>query len=157
MAAAPVAGTPGNDGYQVEVDAVWIDLYGWEKPRPVAVEGLEVDRLADGRLALSFAALPGTTRYNLYLGRLQTMRGGNYNHGGAAPAGPFCASAVNDVGGGRLEIVVSTATEPPEDAYVLVTAHDGDDVESPAGFDSLVVEIDRSQSTCRSPGAAQSR
>lgn len=149
LAAAPVAGTPGNDGYQVEVDAVWLDLYGWEKPRPVAVEGLEVERLADGRLAVSFAALPGATRYNLYLGRLQTMRGGNYDHGGASLAGPLCAAAVNDLGGGRLEIIVDTVDQPPDDAYILVTAHDGDDVESPAGFDYLAVEIDRSQSICR--------
>jgi hypothetical protein len=149
VATAPVAGTPGNDGYQVEVDSVWLDLYGWEKPRPAEVEGLEVERLPDGRHAVSFTALPGATRYSLYIGRLQTMLGGNYDHGGAAPAGPFCASAVNDLGGGRLEIVVDTGDLPPDDAYILVTSHDGDDVESPAGFDSLTVEIDRSQSSCR--------
>jgi hypothetical protein len=34
LAAAPVAATPGNDDYQVELDAAWLDLYGWEKPRP---------------------------------------------------------------------------------------------------------------------------
>jgi len=149
VAAAPVAGTPGNDGYQIEVDSVWLDLYGWEKTRPAAVEGVEVDRLTDGRLAVSFTALPGAARYNLYLGRLQTMRSGAYDHGGAAPAAPGCASPVNDIGGGRLEIVVDTGNVPPDDIYILVTAHDGDDVESPAGFDWQMIEIDRSQSICR--------
>lgn len=149
VAAAPLAGTPGNDGYQIEVDSVWLDLYGWEKPRPAEVEGLEAERLADGRLAISFDALPGATRYNLYIGRLQTMRSGGYDHGGAAPTPPACASAVNDIGGGRYEIVVETGNIPSDDIYILVTAHDGSDVESPAGFDFLLVEIDRSQSICR--------
>src|SRR5262249_48691440 len=34
VASAPVAGTPGNDNYQVALDAAWLDVYGWEKPRP---------------------------------------------------------------------------------------------------------------------------
>ena len=149
VVAAPVAGTPGNDHYEVEVDAVWLDLYGWEKPRPAEVDGIEVERLPDGRLAVSFAALAGAVRYNLYVGGLQAMRNGDYDHGGAAPAAPGCASALNDIGGGRFEIVVDTGSLPPDDIYILVTAHDGNDVESPAGFDSLLVEIDRSQSICR--------
>ena len=93
-------------------------------------------------------ALPDAARYNLYIGRLSTMRSGIYDHGAAAPGGPLCAPAVNDIGGGRLEIVVDAGDVPTDDLYLLVTAHDADDVESPSGFDSLMVEIDRSKSTC---------
>jgi len=53
-----------------------------------------------------------------------------------------------DAGGGRLKIVVPVASQPTDDAYVIVTAH-VDDVESPAGTRSDATEIDRSQSTCR--------
>src|SRR5262249_45586812 len=40
VVSAPVASTAGNDGYRVELDAGWIDLYGWEKPRPGEVTGV---------------------------------------------------------------------------------------------------------------------
>ena len=80
-------------------------------------------------------------RYNL--------RSGSYNHGAGAPAGLVCNATVNDVGGGRFEIVLDTLDQSPDDTYILVTAHDAEDVESPAGFDSHAVEIDRSQSICR--------
>ena len=39
VVSAPVGPTAGPDG-RVEVDAVWLDLYGWERPRPAEVQGL---------------------------------------------------------------------------------------------------------------------
>ncbi|HEU5180437.1 MAG TPA: GDSL-type esterase/lipase family protein, partial [Candidatus Polarisedimenticolia bacterium] len=63
VAAAPVAGTAGNDNYQVMLDAAWLDLYGWEKPRPPEVSGtgggggsqaITVDQQADGTLVVTF-------------------------------------------------------------------------------------------------------
>jgi len=146
VAAAPVAATPGNDAYQVELDAAWIDLYGWEKPRPQEAGGLRVRRLADGSLEVSFDEVPGAQRYNLYFGRLGAL--GAYDHGAAAPAGPFCDAPTQSEGPGRLKIVVAPADQPAADAYLGVTAH-VDDVESPFGFASDGTEIDRSQSVCR--------
>jgi hypothetical protein len=148
IAAAPVAGTPGNDGYQIEVDYAWLDLYGWEKPRPSEVQTVRVDQLGDGTLEVSFDPVNGAQRYNLYFGRLDSVRAGAYDHGEQAPAGPHCDSPTEDAGGGRLKIVVSPGQQPTEDAYVTVTAH-VDDVESPAGHRSDATEIDRSQSVCR--------
>jgi len=155
LAAAPVAATPGNDGYQVELDAAWLDLYGWEKPRPPEVPGtggggtpLVVDLLPDGSLRVTFDEVPGAQRYNLYFGRLSTLPTGAYDHGSDAPAGPLCAAATEIAGPGRLSITVPPGSQPGVDAYLLVTAH-VDDVESPAGFRSDGTEIDRSQSTCR--------
>jgi len=155
LAAAPVAGTPGNDNYQVELDAAWLDLYGWENPRPAEVSapgdgsiGLMVDLLADGSLRVTFDPVPGAQRYNLYLGRLATLSSSSYDHGGAAPAGPICDASTEDAGGGRLSITVPPSGQPGMDIYLLVTAH-LDDVESPSGFRSDGAEIDRSQSTCR--------
>jgi lysophospholipase L1-like esterase len=147
VVAAPVAATPG-DAYQVELDAAWLDLYGWEKPRPAEVTGLRVQRLGDGTLVASFESLSGAQRYNLYFGRLQAIRSGGYDHGAGAPAGPDCAAPAEDAGGGRLEIDVAPAQQPAGSSYILVTAH-VDDVECPSGTRSDGSEVDRSQSTCR--------
>ena len=49
----------------------------------------------------------------------------------------------------QTSLVLDELEQPPVDAYVLVTLHDGQNIESPAGFDSLVIEIDRSHSVCR--------
>jgi len=148
IASAPVAGTAGNDGYQVELDYAWLDLYGWEKDRPEEVDQVAVDRLADGTLEVSFDAVAEAQRYNLYFGRLATVQGGEYDHGADAPAGPICDAATVDAGGGRLKMVVPPGSQPAGDSYVIVTAH-VDDVESPAGMRSDDEERDRSQSTCR--------
>jgi hypothetical protein len=148
VAAAPVSGSSGNDAYQVELDAAWIDLYGWQVARPGEVATLRGDRLADGTLEVSFDSLAGAQRYNLYFGRLDTLRAGGYDHGLGAPAGPQCAAPTADAGGGRLKIAVAPGNQPGGDAYYLVTAHVGD-VESPAGTRTGGAEIDRSQSVCK--------
>jgi hypothetical protein len=148
VVAAPVAATPGNDPYAVELDAAWLDLYGWEKPRPEEVSAVRANRLPDGTLEVSFDPDAGAQRYNLYFGSLETVRGGDYDHGAEAPAGPDCDATTEDAGGGRLEITVPPSSQPGGDAYFLVTAH-VDDVESPAGTRSDAQEIDRSQSICR--------
>ncbi len=148
IVSAPVSHTSGNDNYQIEIDAAWLDLYGWEKPRPPEVQNLEVNRLSDGTLEVSFDPLSGTQRYNLYFGRISCVHEGIYDHGASAPAGPLCNALVEDAGGGRLKIVVQPFDEPSEDSYILVTAH-VDDVESPSGHSSNNSEIDRSQSICR--------
>jgi lysophospholipase L1-like esterase len=145
---AAVAGTPGNDNYQIELDAAWLDLYGWEKTRPSEVQNLLVNRLPDGTLEVSFDPLAGAQRYNLYFGRVNSLQNGGYDHGHGAPAGPKCDAVTEDAGGGRLKIVVPIGEQPTEDTYILVTAH-VDDVESPAGYSSENFEIDRSESICR--------
>jgi lysophospholipase L1-like esterase len=147
VASAPVANTAGNDAYQIEVDVAWLDLYGWQKPRPGEVSGLLVDRAPNGTLTLGFDALTSAQRYNVYFGRLATLRAGSYDHGVGAPVAPLCAAPATDVGGGRLSIGVPTGQQPGEAAYVLVTAH-VDGVESPSGTASGAVEIERRQSTC---------
>ncbi|HKY31478.1 MAG TPA: SGNH/GDSL hydrolase family protein [Candidatus Polarisedimenticolia bacterium] len=147
VASAPLAGTPGNDAYAVELDAVWLDLYGWEKPRPPEASMLEVAALPGGALALSFQPVPGAQRHNLYTGSLSSLSAGIYDHGPGAPAGPFCAVASEDAGTHRV-ITLESGNLPPGDAYFLVTAH-VDDVESPAGLRSSGEEIDRSRSVCR--------
>jgi len=146
LAAAPVAVTAG-DSYQVEWDAAWLDLYGWQKPRPAEVANLREDRQADGTILFSFDAVGPGQRYNLYMGRLATLRSGSYDHGLAAPAGPVCAAATTSVGGGRLQIALPPAQQPGEDSYALVTVH-VDDVESPAGSRTGGIEIDRAQNVC---------
>lgn len=146
VVAAPVAGTPG-DAYQVELDAAWLDLYGWQKARPAEVSGVTASRLSDGTLEVAFDPVPSAQRYDLYTGRLDTLRAGSYDHGAGAPAGPACASPTADAGGGRWKISVPVANQPGVDAYFLVTAH-VDDVESPAGTATGGAEIDRSQSVC---------
>lgn len=143
VVAASVGSTPGVAG-RVEVDAFWLDLYGWEAERPVEAEALRVDSLADGTLEVSFEPVPGADRYNLYWGSLDALAAGGYDHG----AGADCAAATEDAGGGRLKIVVPPGSQPSGPSYALVTAH-VDDVESPAGTASDGTEIDRSQSTCR--------
>jgi hypothetical protein len=148
VAAAPVAATPGNDGYQVELDYAWLDLYGWEKERPAEAELLAMNRLMDGTLEVSFEPVQGAERYNLYFGRLATVRTGEYDHGADGPVAPLCDAATVDAGGGRLKIMVPPGSQPAGDVYILVTAH-VDDVESPAGLRSDAAEIDRSQATCR--------
>jgi lysophospholipase L1-like esterase len=147
VVSAPVANTAGNDAYQVELDGAWLDLYGWQKPRPPEVEHLTETLLPDGTLEVAFDPLPSAQRYNLYWGRLDTLRAGAYDHGAGAPAAPECAAATQDAGGGRLSIAVPAGQQPGVDAYVLVTAH-VDAVESPAGTRTGPVEIDRSQSVC---------
>jgi lysophospholipase L1-like esterase len=159
VASAPVAGTAGNDNYQVQLEAAWLDLYGWEKPRPPEISGsggggggggeaMTVDQLPDGSLVVTFDAVPGAQRYNLYLGRLATVSAGGYDHGSGAPTGPMCNAPTQSAGPGRLSITVPSSSVPGLDTYLLVTAH-VDDVESPSGFRSDGTEIDRSQSTCR--------
>lgn len=148
VVAAPVAGTAGNDTWQIQLDAAWIDLYGWQAARPAEVATLRGDRLVDGTLEVSFAPVAGAQRYNLYFGRLATLRTGSYDHGVGAPAGPQCAAATVDAGGGRLKIAVPPGNQPGADAYYLVTAHVGD-VESPAGTRTGGEEIDRRQSVCK--------
>jgi lysophospholipase L1-like esterase len=146
VVSAPVANTPG-DAYKVELDVAWLDLYGWQKPRPPEVQNLRGSKLVDGSMELSFDALASAQRYNVYLGRLSTLRAGDYDHGIGAPTPPLCAATTVDVGGGRLAIDVPAAQLPGDDVYALVTAH-VDGVESPAGFRTGPVEIDRRQSIC---------
>jgi hypothetical protein len=148
VVSAPVAATPGNDAYQIELDAAWLDLYGWQTARPAEVANLAVSRMADGSIEVAFDPLPDAQRYNLYLGSMATLRAGAYDHGGGAPAGPLCAAPTSDAGEGRLKIAVPAAQQPSVDGYLLVTAH-VDDVESPAGFRADGTEIDRSQSFCK--------
>ena len=147
VVSAPVANTAGNDLYQVELDVAWLDLYGWQKPRPAEVTQLEELRLADGTIEFSFDALASAQRYNLYFGRLATLHSGSYDHGVGAPAGPRCAAATADAGGGRLKIAVPPGQLPGGDSYMLITGH-VDGVESPAGAASGGGEIDRRQSVC---------
>jgi lysophospholipase L1-like esterase len=148
VASAPVGSTPGNDFYTVEVDAGWVDLYGWSKPRPGEVAGLRASRREDGALAVVFDVLAGAGRYNLYFGRLASMRGGEYDHGSDPPAQPLCDAPTSDAGGGRLEIAVEPTDQPAGDSYFLVTAH-VDDVESPSGTRSDGEEVVRSESVCK--------
>jgi len=146
VVSAPVANTAG-DAYQVELDAAWLDLYGWQKPRPAEVAHLEARRLLDGTIELSFDALGAAQRYNVYFGRLATIRTGAYDHGIGAPAASLCAASTAAAGQGRLEIAVPPGQWPGDDVYVLVTGH-VDGVESPAGTASGGVEVDRRQSVC---------
>lgn len=148
VASAPVAGTPGNDAYTVELDGAWLDLYGWEKPRPAEVTNVEVVPGAGGGIDITFDALAGAQRYNVYAGDLGTLASGAYDHGAPAPAGPWCDRATAASGAGRLQASLGPAELPSGSAYLLVTAH-ADDVESPSGFRSDLTEIDRSQSICR--------
>jgi hypothetical protein len=145
VASAPVAATAGNDAYEVELDAAWLDLYGWEKERPGEVTGLLAARLADGTLRASFDELPGAARYNLYFGSVASVRAGAYDHG---ETGARCDAATQPAGAGRASVDVPAAELPAGDVYFLVTAH-VDDVESPSGFAGAGAEIDRSQSVCR--------
>jgi hypothetical protein len=147
VASAPVAGTAGNDLYEVELDAAWLDLYGWQKARPPEVQHLQEFRQADGTIEFSFDPVVAAKRYNLYFGRLSTLRSGAYDHGLSAPVSPRCAATTADAGGGRLKIAAAPGALPGEDAYVLVTAH-VDDVESPSGTRTGGIEIDRRQSIC---------
>ena len=102
----------------------------------------------DGSIVVTFDAIPGAQRYNLYIGRLATVSSGGYDHGPGAPAGPLCDAPTQSAGPGRLSITIPPAMVPGLDTYFLVTAHI-DDVESPSGFRSDGTEIDRSQSICR--------
>ena len=147
VASAPVAATAGNDLFEVELDAAWLDVYGWQKPRPAEVANLTEGRLADGTIELTFDVLPLAQRYNVYFGRLSTLRSSSYDHGIAAPVSPGCAATTVAVSGSRLKVAVPAWQQPGEDAYVLVTGH-VDGVESPAGTMSGGTEIDRRQNTC---------
>jgi hypothetical protein len=148
LVSAPVAGTAGNDAYEVELDHAWLDLYGWESPRPTEVPALRVSRLPGDDLDISFEALDEAGRYNLYTGNLSTVRIGGYDHGAGAPIAPLCDAPTAGAGGDRLSVEVSTSAQPGADLYFLVTAH-VDDVESPTGYTSAGLEIDRSESVCR--------
>ena len=148
VVAAPLAGAAGDDDYRVELDDAWIDLYGWEKPRPAEVAGVALARAGGGALGVSFAPVPGAARYNVYQGRLASLAARAYDHGSAAPAAALCDVPVASVSGGRLETTIAAGDLAAGDVYLLVTAH-VDDVESPAGASSAPAEIDRSQSTCR--------
>src|SRR5262249_24328027 len=148
VVSAPVAATAGNDAYTVELDAAWLDLYGWQKSRPPEVPNLQTAKLPDGSIEFSFHPLGWAQRYTLYFDRVSTLRAGGYDHGTSAPAGPECAAPTQSAGGTRLKIVVGPAQQPGTDSYVLVTAH-VDDVESPSGTRSDTTEIDRSQSICK--------
>ncbi len=148
VATAAVAGTPGNDPYEIELDHAWIDLYGWEKPRPGEVENLLVERLSGGALEVSFDPLAGSQRYNLYVGSLDVVDGGVYDHGTSLSGDPRCDTATQPATGGRLSIARPTGEQVAESTYFLVTAH-VDEVESPSGFATGSIEIDRSESSCR--------
>jgi hypothetical protein len=148
LASAPVAQTAGNDFYTVELDAAWIDLYGWQKPRPAEVAGLRAGRLSDGTIELTFDALAGAARYNAYAGRLATLGTTGYDHGTDPPQAPACAAPTTPASGGRLKISLPPANPAADSVYFLVTAHVGD-VESPAGFRSDGSEVERRESTCR--------
>ncbi|MCP3982474.1 MAG: hypothetical protein GY716_24500, partial [bacterium] len=147
VASAPVAGTPGNDGYEIELDHAWIDLYGWEVARPAEVQNLRVDLTAGDTLLVSFDELAGAQRYNVYTGRLDSVGDGFYDHGAGAPVAAECAATTAPVGAGRLEVSRAAGAQAPGNTYYLVTAH-VDDVESPAGTASDATEIDRSASVC---------
>ncbi len=148
VATATVAGTSGNDLYEIELDHAWLDLYGWEKPRPAEVANLLVERLPGGNLEISFDPLVDAQRYNLYVGSLDLVNGGAYDHGTGAPGDPRCDAATQAAAGGRLGIPRPTGDQAAGSTYFLVTAH-VDDVESPSGFATSSIEIDRSGSTCR--------
>ena len=127
----------------MQLDAAWLDLYGYEKPRPPEVSDLRLTRLADGTVEASFAPLAGAQRYNVYLGSLDTLRAGGLDHGVA----PACAAPTADAGDGRLEASLTSAQQPAGALYWLVTAH-VDGVESPSGTATGGIELDRAQSTC---------
>ena len=146
VVSAPVANTAG-DAYQVELDAAWLDLYGWQKSRPGEVTNVMETKLADGTIEIAFDPLASAQRYNVYWGRLDTLRAGSYDHGANGPVAPSCAATTQAAGGGRLKVPFAVAQQPGVDAYILVTGH-VDDVESPAGTRSDLTEIDRSQSVC---------
>ena len=148
VVAAPDPGGAGDDVYEVELDHAWLDLYGWEKPRPPEAGDLRVAELPDGTLEVSFDTVAGSQRYNLYAGRLSVVADGSYDHGPDAPAGPWCDAPTVAAGAGRLAILLESAEQPPGSAYFLVTAH-VDDVESPSGYGTDAVEIERAQSICR--------
>ena len=109
---------------------------------------LRVAKSVTGTLDVSFDALAGAQRYNLYFGTLSTLHAGAYDHGTAALAGPECAASTSVQPGGRLTITVPAAQQPGTSSYMLVTAHVSD-VESPAGTRTDGTEIDRAQSVCR--------
>jgi len=146
VVAANVGADPGTSP-RVELDAAWLDLYGWEKARPAEVNGLRVERLPDGTLETSFDDLPGAQRYNLYVGRVASVHTGTYDHGNVAPAPADCAAPTQAAGAGRSRIATAPGAQPADDIYILVTAH-VDDVESPSGA-GQAGEIDRSQSICQ--------
>ncbi len=69
---------------------------------------------------------------------------GVHDHGNTSS----CAPAVQAGGPGRRSTDLAVVSVPAAGSYFLVTAH-VDDVESPAGYGSDAVEIDRSQSICK--------
>jgi hypothetical protein len=148
VVAAPVAGTPGNDLFAVELESAWLDLYGWEVERPPESENVRLTWGSQGTLQVDFDPVAGAVRHNLYMGRLGSLRDAGYDHGPAAPAGPWCDVTSTPLPGGGRRVSLPSGQFPTSPFYVLITGH-VDDVESPAGYSSTGVEIDRSQSTCR--------
>jgi lysophospholipase L1-like esterase len=147
IAAAPVAGTAGDD-YRVIVDAVWLDVYGQRRDRPPEVTGLLVEKTTDGGLVLTFDAVDGAEAYNVYLGDLATLAAeGRYTHG-SATGSPLCDVPTESAGPGRRQATLAPAEVPPGQRYILVTAM-VDGIESPAGFASDGTERPRSESVCR--------
>ncbi len=143
VAAAPVAGTPGDD-FAVVLDAAWLDVYGWAKPRPPEIAAVAVERAGDGGLRVLFDALAGSEAYHVYAGSLAALPA--YDHG-SAPGRAWCDAPTTPAGPGRLAVTIAPADVPPYDAYVLVTGR-VDGVESPAGLASSGAERDRSRNTC---------
>jgi hypothetical protein len=131
VVAAPVANTTG-DTYKVELDAAWLDVYGWQKQRPGEVKRAHhrtrgwrhprpVVRLTPERAALQpLHRPPGHPPRR----RLRPRR--------AAHRRAAVRATNTDAGGGRRNVALAPALQPGESAYFLVTAH-VDDVESPAG------------------------
>ena len=148
VASAPVAGTAGNDLYQVGLDAAWLDLYGWEKGRPAEVQGLGVAKAAAGALEVTFTPLAGAQRYNLYVGPARDPSRGALRPWPRRARRAYVRGARARRGSRPAENRLGPAQQPPEPSYFLVTAH-VDDVESPSGTRTGGIEIDRSQSVCR--------
>jgi hypothetical protein len=147
VAAAPVAGTAGDD-YQVLVDAVWLDVYGLEKDRPPEVTAVTVEKAGDGGLVVGFDELSGAELYNVYFGDLVELSAtGSYTHGDATAGAQRCDVETRSAGPGRLETELGPAQVPAGARYLLVTGR-VDGVESPAGFTSGGEERDRSQNVC---------
>lgn len=142
VAAAPVANTPG-DNYQVVVDYAYLDLYGTTKPRPAEIRQLTARVPAAGTLAIAFDELVGSELYNLYFGSLAALSSGQYDHANDLR----CNIPTSVAGPGRLETTLSGSSVPSGSVYFLVTGR-VDGVESPAGFRSSGVEIDRSLNRC---------
>lgn len=147
VAAAPVAGTAGDD-YAVLVDAVWLDVYGVEKPRPSEITGVTVAKDGAGGLVVAFDALADSELYNVYFGDLPALStDGTLTHGDDVLGDRVCDAPTEDAGPGRLQTTLDGSQVPAGSSYLLVTGR-VDGVESPAGSTSDGSERDRSQNVC---------